>query len=61
MNIEITLTEVDLKRLVMDELQRRMGDMSLDSSEVKIETKSSQNFKSEWETANFRARVHIAR
>lgn len=61
MNIEITLTEADLKKLVVEELQRRMGEISLEPSDVKIETKSAQNFKSEWETANFRARVQIAR
>lgn len=61
MNIEITLTEFDLKRLVADELQRRLGDTPLEANEVKIEVKSTQNYKSEWETANFRARISISR
>lgn len=61
MNIEITLTEHDLKKLVMDEIARRMGELPLDASDVKIETKSTQNYKAEWETGNFRARVNVAR
>jgi len=61
MNIEITLTEADLKVLVRNELERRMGEITLEPSDVKIETKSTQNYKSEWETAAFRARVIIAR
>lgn len=61
MHIEITLTEHDLKQLVISEIARRMGELPLDVSEVKIEVKSSQNYKSEWETANFRARVNVAR
>ncbi len=61
MQIEITLTEVDLRKLVVHEIQRRMGDVPLDRNEVKVEVKSSQNYKSEWETAHFRARVSVAR
>jgi len=61
MNIVIELTEHDVKRLVCDELQRRMGDIQLEANDVKIETKSSQNYKSEWETAHFRARINVSR
>jgi len=61
MNIEITLTEHDLKKLVMQEISRRMGELPLEESDVKIETKSTQNYKSEWEMAAFRARLNIAR
>lgn len=61
MNIEITLTELDLKRLVCDELQRRMGDIQLEANDVKIETKSTQNYKADWETAAFRARINVSR
>lgn len=61
MNIEIVLTEADLRNLVVNELERRLGDIKIESSDVKIETKSAQNFKSEWETAHYRARIVIAR
>lgn len=61
MNIEITLNEADLRGLVIDEIQRRMGEIKLEPSDVKIETKSSQNYKAEWETAHYRARVNVNR
>lgn len=55
MNVEITYTEQDLKRLVMEDIQRKLGDVPFDEKKVVIETKSKQNFKSEWESAAFRA------
>lgn len=61
MNIQIELTEHDLKKLVLDEIGRRLGEVPLQASDVKIEVKSSQNYKADWETANFRARVNVAR
>lgn len=61
MNLEITLTADDLKILVRNELERRLGEITLEPADVKIETKSAQNYKSEWETAHFRARVCIQR
>ena len=55
MFINIQLTEQDLKALVIKELQTRLGEMPLDVMNVSIEVKSKQNYKSEWETAAFRA------
>ncbi len=56
MKIEVELTEYDLKRLVIDRLSATLN-VSLEESDIIIETKSKQNYKSEWETAAFRARV----
>jgi len=61
MNIEIVLTELDLKALVITELARRLGEIPLETKDVKIEVKSSQNYRADWEVANFRARVNIQR
>lgn len=61
MNIDITLTEHDLKPLVVAELARRLGELPLESSDVTIEVKSKQNYRAEWEKAAFRARVTVAR
>ena len=55
MNLTIQLDEKDLKQLVCDELQRKLGDITIDASKVTIEVKSKQNYKSEWESAAFRA------
>lgn len=54
MKLVIELGEEDVKKLILAELQRRLGEVSLDIKNVKIETKSKQNYKSEWETANYR-------
>lgn len=53
MKIKIELGEGDIKRLVRQELSRRLGS---DPSEkdIKIETKSKQNYRSEWERADYR-------
>jgi hypothetical protein len=55
MHIDIRLTEQDVKFLVLAELARRLGEIPLDPTAVKIEVKSKQNYKSEWEVADFRA------
>lgn len=54
MNINISLDESDIKRLVCEEIQRKLGDVPLDTTRVRIETKSKHNYKSEWEVAAFR-------
>lgn len=56
-NINIELTEADVRRLVRSELERIMGDISLSDKDVQVEVKSKQNYKAEWEPAAFRARV----
>lgn len=55
MHIEIRITEQDVKSLILAELARRLGEIPLDPAGVKIEVKSKQNYKSEWEVADFRA------
>jgi hypothetical protein len=55
MTIKIELSEEDLKQLILREVRSRINDDNLTLSEVKIEVKSKQNYKSEWEIAEFRA------
>ena len=54
MKIRIEFTEKDLKRLIIQDLEGLLND-SYDEKNIKIEVKSSQNYKAEWEQANFRA------
>ena len=54
MKIEILLTEEDLKELVKDKIES-MIDKDINSYDIKIEVKSKQNYKAEWESAAFRA------
>lgn len=61
MQIEITLTETDLKRLVIAELQSRLGNVVIEPKDVRIQVKSKQNYKADWEVADFRATLSINR
>lgn len=54
MKLVIELGEEDVKKLIIAELQLRLGEVLLDIKNVKIETKSKQNYRSEWETAVYR-------
>lgn len=58
MKIQAELTEQDLKRLVLFHFQRELGmSLELTHRDIQIEVKSKQNYKSEWESASFRARI----
>ena len=54
MKIRIELTEKDLIKLVIQDLEATLSE-TFDEKNLKIEVKSSQNYKSEWEQAVFRA------
>ena len=58
--IRVELSEKDLQELVWDHLRSMLGDdVVFSASDVKIEVKSKQNYKSEWELANFRAVLNV--
>lgn len=59
MTTTVMLNKEDLKRLVLEEIKKRLGDLPFDMATIKIETRSKQNFKSEWEDADFRAAAII--
>lgn len=54
MKIRVEIDEAKLKSLVLDYLEDILT-VSLKSEDVTIEVKSKQNYKSEWEKAEFRA------
>jgi DNA-binding NtrC family response regulator len=54
MDIQIKLTEADVRRLVKNEIERLTGQEIVESN-IRIEVKSKQNYKAEWEVAAFRA------
>ena len=56
--ISIEIKESVLQELVIASLKDKLGDVSLTPEDVKVEVKSKQNYKSEWETASFRATVN---
>ncbi len=55
MKIRIEIDEDALKQLVLAHLSAQLGDLVLDEECIRIEVKSKQNYRSEWETAAFRA------
>jgi hypothetical protein len=61
-NIRIEITQEELKALVYKRISEMLGDIPFNRDDVKIETKSTQNYKSEWEgKAGFRAVIEINR
>ncbi len=52
---KIEIDEKELKQIVLDFIGRQIGDLTISEKDVRIEVKSKQNWKSEWEIADFRA------
>lgn len=63
MKIQVQITEKELRQMVLEKIQRDLGEAGarLTEKDVEIETKSTQNYRSEWERAAFRARVEVDR
>lgn len=55
MNIKIVIDEKELTNIILEKLQETLGNIDISAKDIKIEVKSKQNYKSEWESANFRA------
>jgi len=53
MKIRIEIDENALTKLIMDYLCDRL-DMDIEKNKVVIQVKSKQNYKAEWEKADFR-------
>lgn len=56
--LELIIDESKIQELVFDYLVDKVG-FNFKAENIKIETKSKQNFKSEWENAAYRARLKI--
>lgn len=54
--IQIEIDEKTLRRLVVRYLSEQIG-TELSDKDVLVETKSTQNYRAEWESALFRARI----
>ncbi|MGH9966558.1 MAG: hypothetical protein ACREBG_01825 [Pyrinomonadaceae bacterium] len=52
MKVRIEVSAEDLKSLVLKHI-RNLGISVSDLGSIKIETKSKQNYKAEWESADF--------
>lgn len=54
MKVTIVIDHEDLRKLVLKHLQE-MVEVPLEKGNVRIEVKSKQNYKAEWEEAELRA------
>lgn len=59
MKIRIEIDQERLRQLVLADIKRQLGSIPIDFKDIDIQTKSKQNYKSEWEVAAFRAIVDI--
>lgn len=58
MKIQITINAEELKCLIIADLINRLGDIPFDINNLTIQVKSRQNYKAEWEVADFKAEYH---
>lgn len=57
MKIKVELSRAQLEQLIIAHIKNKLGDdIKLKPMDLTIEVKSTQNYKSEWENAEFRAR-----
>jgi hypothetical protein len=54
MKIRIELGEKQLIELAKSHIQEQLGSVDLDDCVIELQTKSAQNYKAEWERAEFR-------
>lgn len=59
MKIHIEIDEKELARLVANRIYELMPDAGIKEVDIKIQVKSKQNYKAEWESASFRAMVDV--
>lgn len=57
MKISLELNDQELRSIVRRHFEGKLGEIELEDSDIKIEVKSKQNYRSEWEIVEFRARV----
>ena len=57
MNIQIEVTEADIKRLVIRELKEQLNIAELSEKDVSFQVKTKQNWKAEWEEGQFKAQI----
>lgn len=55
--INVEIDERKLKGLVLDYLSDIMPNINIEEGDVSILTKSKQNYRSEWESAAFKATI----
>lgn len=57
--IIIELNEEDIKRLIFEYIQKKLGTVEFQQSAVKILVKSKQNYRAEWENASIKVDAQL--
>lgn len=60
MDVKIEMSEKDIREAIYAWIKKEIG-VGVDPVQVKIQVKSKQNYKSEWEEASFRALFAVSR
>lgn len=60
-NIRVEYSEADIRELILRDLQEKMPGVEVREEEINIEVKSAQNYRAEWERAQFRGVVTVQR
>lgn len=55
--ITIELNSTDIRKLIIEHFEKKFPGVTITSELVEIQVKSTQNYKSEWETAAFKAKI----
>jgi len=57
--VTVEYSEADIRQLIIDDMNNKMPGVNIDKKNISIQVKSSQNYKSEWESANSRGTVVV--
>jgi hypothetical protein len=58
MKLQVSMTEEDLKNQIVKWFNDNTG-FSVDLKDIQIKVKSKQNYRSEWEIADFKATIDV--
>lgn len=53
--IEIVIDKAKLRIIIREYLQHKLGNIEIQDADIDIFVKSRQNYRSEWESADFKA------
>jgi hypothetical protein len=59
MKINIEVTEKQMQRLILEYIQNTIPNIQVQLSDILIMVKSKQNYKAEWEKADYRATLEV--
>lgn len=58
MTIDMEIDESTVRKIILEYLHEKLGFTTIQKDDITIEVKSKQNYRSEWEQAAFKAKIH---